>query len=765
MSFGIVISCILTVIIFLCLYKDYIFGNYYYIFTDYGKDTADAYVPIFYYFINAIKNGNLDFYSFSLGLGSDIFTFLSYILDPFFVLLLFIAKKNIFSGLIYIALLKSLFTSIFAYLYFNQIYKNIFSKIGTTIIWTFSGYMVLWGQHYQFGTIFVYFTLFMYCLQMVLMKNQKYKMLLVISIVLIASSSIYFLYMLGIFSAIYTAFYSYYILRNGFLKTFKNLVNLFGMAAIGIGISAVFTFSWFDIFCSSARSSLMSFSISDFVVPFDHLYFISYFARLFSNDLLGFGDTKLFSGVINYYECAVLSSSILICFALGYLFSQKKYRKIVFIITVMIVYALLFPAVGKILTFAIVQRWTLMITFVLVIAIGIFLDELNEFCNQNIFFTILLIPFTMVFILIWIFQYNEILFEKDLIKLIIMFSFFYSGLFISFRYIPNKWTKVFIILCICIELVAINYPTVNFRERVLKDQWNNGMYFDGTNEAIESISDNSLYRVNKNYYSFMLNDALIQNYYSTNMYSSMFSKNIMTYMKMNGGQLPNNQYTVEASNYISNSLLSVKYLITEDELIDTHYELYCKTGDKLVYLNKYYLSFGYLYYTEISNQLIWNTPDMQRNYLTTMGYYRTDEVIKEETGVLTKEVVDNDEKIENFSSLEENLISLKENSVKNAVFKNSKFSCEINNPKNELGMLCIPIIFSENWKATIDGKETKMININGGLIGIEIAEGKHFIELQYTPKFLYIGIFVSLVSLFFFIVCSIRIFRIRNNNK
>lgn len=77
-------------------------------------------------------------------------------------------------------------------------------------------------------------------------------------------------------------------------------------------------------------------------------------------------------------------------------------------------------------------------------------------------------------------------------------------------------------------------------------------------------------------------------------------------------------------------------------------------------------------------------------------------------------------------------------------YKNHQVTLEINSEEDSF------LVFSDNyypeWKAFIDGVETKIYRTNGILKGIYIPKGMHKLEFNYTPKYFLPTIIVSLTS-------------------
>ena len=74
----------------------------------------------------------------------------------------------------------------------------------------------------------------------------------------------------------------------------------------------------------------------------------------------------------------------------------------------------------------------------------------------------------------------------------------------------------------------------------------------------------------------------------------------------------------------------------------------------------------------------------------------------------------------------------------------------INVEDNEILYTSIPL--DEGWTIKIDGKKVKSTEIFNTLIGIELTKGEHTIEFSYTPKGLYIGGIISILSIIFVIL-------------
>lgn len=86
-------------------------------------------------------------------------------------------------------------------------------------------------------------------------------------------------------------------------------------------------------------------------------------------------------------------------------------------------------------------------------------------------------------------------------------------------------------------------------------------------------------------------------------------------------------------------------------------------------------------------------------------------------------------------------------------FKQDCISSKIDVNKDKI--LCFSIPYDKGWNVTVDGTEVKTQKINIGLLGIEIKEGKHNVELTYQPPLLRVGILVSILSCIMLIILQV----------
>lgn len=105
----------------------------------------------------------------------------------------------------------------------------------------------------------------------------------------------------------------------------------------------------------------------------------------------------------------------------------------------------------------------------------------------------------------------------------------------------------------------------------------------------------------------------------------------------------------------------------------------------------------------------------------------------------------------------------KSDSVNNFNMNSKGFTAESSFNQNKLVYFSIP--HDNGWKAYINGKETEILTLNGGMMGIIVPEGNTDIEFTFTTPGLMTGIYISLFTLFSLMILSIIIQRKKHSAK
>jgi uncharacterized membrane protein YfhO len=97
---------------------------------------------------------------------------------------------------------------------------------------------------------------------------------------------------------------------------------------------------------------------------------------------------------------------------------------------------------------------------------------------------------------------------------------------------------------------------------------------------------------------------------------------------------------------------------------------------------------------------------------------------------------------------------LKANSLHMSSFSNNAIDGEINTKTKQLLFFSFP--FDQGWKAKVNGKETAILMVDGGLSAVLVGLGNNAISLRYAPPFVERGLYLTLLGLLIFGVMVFR---------
>lgn len=153
----------------------------------------------------------------------------------------------------------------------------------------------------------------------------------------------------------------------------------------------------------------------------------------------------------------------------------------------------------------------------------------------------------------------------------------------------------------------------------------------------------------------------------------------------------------------------------------------------------------------VNGESVIDTSDQNdyRYNILDLGSYEVGDTVDIKIVLLENQIKFND--IE-FYSLDINNFKEQINILKNNQFlnieENSGDYIKANiDVKDDTKMLYTSIPVDKGWTIKVDGKEVESIEIFDSLIGLELSAGYHTIEFSYTPRGLYLGGIVSLVSI------------------
>ena len=224
------------------IFWDYLFGNQLMIFNDIGSDTWQQYIMNYTSIVNHLRDGDFALWDFTNGLGINMFNF--NLFDPFLMLLygigVVLGPAHMLIYINVIQILKILAAGAAFYWFLSQFTFSRQAKLAASYVYGLNGFLLVWGQHYQFGTAVVYLPLLLlFCEKFI--RKEKGRRFFPVMVFLCGIYSVYFTYMCLAATGLYLFFR---VLMPEKLKTGER-VRLFlagcGQMILGLGMSlAVF---------------------------------------------------------------------------------------------------------------------------------------------------------------------------------------------------------------------------------------------------------------------------------------------------------------------------------------------------------------------------------------------------------------------------------------------------------------------------------------------------------------------------------------------
>lgn len=589
----------LLVLMIFIIYIKFIILKKIYIYEDAASDTFDSYWPMYNYLVQNIRNFTLSSWSFEMGMGTNIMTLSSFLFDPFIILLLPFSKATLPIGILIISMLKIFLSGFLFHKYLDQFKFSNSIKIFSTIIFTFNSYLIFWGQHYQFATMFFLFTFLLYSFEVYF--NQNRKKWLYISIILILINTLYFSYTIIIFMFFYVSlryFLSYrkIKIKNYFIYIFK-LLKIFIFSFL---VSAPVTLPMLYLLLNSARTQKVSINIPLFATKLEYMTLI---LKFFSSVILKINN---YSGSLNVYESPNIYTSVFVLILLPQLFfllNKKREKYTVFLLTILSITLFIFPFFSYFFNkFSIyTYRWTFILIPVMILGFSYILQNMET--NKNISYKVLLSTISIYIMLLitalLFFKPDKLDFKMFVFTIIILILY---GILLLIWIIKNGNIKIQKILftIVIIELLFTNFMLVNKRNIVdRKYITNKEGYFDETNEIVTYIAkqDKGFYRIDKDYYSRFSNDSLMQNYKWLKSYNSLNSSGYLNFYLMmeNPLMLEGNVINGFDSNDNVKSLFGVKYQLNQVNGNPYGYKKLKEFGKVTLYENEYSLPLGFVY--------------------------------------------------------------------------------------------------------------------------------------------------------------------------
>ena len=564
-------------------------------------DLNAQYADFFAYFHRVLLGDESLLYSFTKEMGGNVFGLFTYYLSsPFFLLAAFFPQSAMPEGIALITALKIGACG----LTFTVFIKNAFEKCDvSTLIFSCAYALMTYSIHYSMCVMWldaaIWLPLIILGTERVLKGGKPW--LFMVAFALTLFSNYYTAYMSALFTVIYYIF-RYFSgddkksLRDFLIKTLK---------MIAAGLCCVLMAG---VILIPSLMDMLSGKLSSASYVADGFWNIDIFdipKRLFIgqyDSITNRGNPNIFCGVI----CGVMT---------GVFFVQPKI-KLRLKLGALIVYAILISSFFiKELDMAwhifkypnwFPYRYAYVFCF-FSITLAFYGFSRARSGSKAVFFGGAGI-YAALLLGVWSF-YDSVLTNERLAALTLIFAAVYIvGLALTFfgakRFRP--YICSLLVVLTCVELVVNGYATLKGldREHGFKSKTEYNQYVEVIGEAVDYIEeyDDGFYRMEKTF-SRTDNDSMKFGYNGMTHYSSTYNRNIVDFNSDMGMLQEYICMRYLGSTLLTDSILGVKYVVSEEKVNDEYIELR-RTGSGLgIYENPYALSIGFAADESALNQI------------------------------------------------------------------------------------------------------------------------------------------------------------------
>lgn len=613
----------MTAVSCLVIFFPFLFGDKLAVFQDAGSDTRQQYLMQYATIVNHIKDGNFSFWDFNNGFGTSMLAL--NLFNPFLMLVylagVILGVGHIPGVLVFVILLEIFLAQLFCYLFLDCFSFSEGSKIIASYIYGLSGYLLVWGQHYQFGAFVVFLPLLLFLLERAIRRG-KFSLTLPLLVAVMVCSSVYMSYMslmIGGCYLLYRMVVSDQARGVRVRKFFLHCASI--LLGIGIGMVIFLPTAYYLFTISSRLDSDASFltRIGEYLTPYSLEFYKTAFLRLFSTTFQGIQD---YNGYSNFYEAPVLFfSALFVLLGFQYLFTVHRQEtsrkaKVMQYLAVLFFAVCMFTRIGASAfnafaypfsrhSFVFLPFFALMTAFTL--------DQLwlRRKISKTGFVLSCLCTAAAHYLALG--EVTEALLHRNVILMCILAFVMAAVLLLGFLKKGAKWRRAGISLLISalgISLCLEGWTCFNDRDTLTTTDasyWG-GLYDPNVAKALDYLksTDPSFYRVEKDYYSgSYCMDGLAQNYRGISTYNSTPNRFIQEFIDLVTPNLPimaEHEYTWRQIGYYSghSTLFGIKYVLSKNpDLQLDGFSLLEQFGDIYIYQNsavesaaRFYVSAG-----------------------------------------------------------------------------------------------------------------------------------------------------------------------------
>lgn len=719
-----------------------------------GPDVINEIYPWKYFSIEQVKNREIPFWNpHNFSGNPQMANFQTAIFYPLNLLYL-VFPFNI-SWAIFI-MLQSILAAVFMYLFLNKglSLRKFASTVGG-IAFAFSSYMVVWIEYGNIGSTLLWLPLALLLAKNIIEKNRRWDLLfLTITLVLSFLAG----YIQGVFY-LYTVIILYFLflLFNKKVKQkLKKGVVFFSALIFPVFLVLFQLLPTLELFGNSTRGSYSLVQFSKLLSP------VYYWITIVFPDFFGNPASRNYWFDGTYIERVMYPGTVVFLFAILAVLKVKTIEKKFFAILaafsliiatnlpcVKYFYQLPIPVISTTVPTRELSIFLFCIAVLSAMGINFWMENKIKTKFPVIFFLILLIAFPIVFLFKNLDFINDVNFKVALRNMILPTALTFFAI-ISFYLKDKLKTKSYVLV-----LIIIIFELFYFFNKITPFAPSEFTYSETpvVKHLQENAGINRFWGYGSGYiapnyqsvdgtYSPEGNDPLHISCYGELLASSKNAEIPEALPRPDANvapgfgnlELKNNPYRQKILN-----LLGIKYILHKDDLLseefdpdyvtfpEEKYELVWQDNPWQIYENKEVLPRYFL----ASNYKIIEDKDKRLNA-----------IYDKETSLQKTVILEEDPGIQ--------LGEIASSSVELLSYNPNKISFKINTDANSL--FFISDNYFTGWKALVDEKEVKIYKANYSFRAVPVEKGTHKLEMYYYPESFSLGLRVSIISLFVFLI-------------
>lgn len=779
------VSMLLVISVATIVFWEYLTFHQILLYKDIGSDTLNVYYPNLMQASRHLHEEGITGWSFYHGLGQGVFP--AGMQDPFKWILFGLGSERLAWGLGWVEWAKTVVAGLFFYAFLNCLGISPWARVIGTLLLTFTGMFLLGTTWWSYSYILVLVAFALWSVERYLSSGKW--ALVPIASALLAGPDYWF----------YGLFLGTYVLvrltEQGLepRQAIRQVGTLVGLGLLGVLISALWFLPTVMMVVDAPRVTgdsnlagrLMAWPLWQ-LEQASHYWTAVY--RLFSNDLLGVGSA--FAGWRNYLEAPAFYAGLLSLLLLPQVFAQRDKPRLLYLLWLGVwVFAVVFPWFRYALSLFSGDYYRTGLSFYVAFTSAYLairaLDGLvrGQPLNRPLLGVTLLVLLSLLF---WpwaeprpVFGLS-VLFAGILVVqafLLIMLSKSAAGGSAgdASGRTAGPWLLV-LLAVVSLEAAYQGHMGVNERDMVTAAEWRSDSgYHDVTLQVLDYLheNDSGFYRIEKTYESspamhLGLNDALVQDYYSSPSYSSFNNGNYIRFLAAFGILDPSVESSTRWARGVTNmpllqGLVATKYMLIKhppaQAMPQTVAGVFSKirTFDSVtLYSNTAFVPFG-AGYTAYMPRSVFDGLTPQLKVLAALRAAVVEDAdISQLDGL--PELRSPAGPTMQAPGLGAYLAAHAQLTTSGGLsidsFSPNRITGTVS--ADELRILFLPMPLDAGWRATIDGQPADLIMLHAGLAGLPVSAGEHAIALHYRPPTLVPGLLLTLLGLGLYLWLLIR---------